>query len=66
MALRYKKIDAHGTHQIWNNILDGIDKDNESRRVKVKIEYDRDDLLTWSKEHFVRMEDEELPTWNGR
>lgn len=66
MALRYKKIDLYGTREIWDNILNGINKDNADPKVKVKINYERDDLITWAAEHFERMEKNQLPTWNGR
>ncbi|PVH99194.1 hypothetical protein DM02DRAFT_529556, partial [Periconia macrospinosa] len=66
MALRYKKIDLKATREIWDNILNGIQNDNNSPRVKVKIDYDREDLISWAEEHYERMEEEDLPTWNGR
>ena len=66
MAIKYKKIDASGTREIWNNILNGIDRDNDDPKVRVKIQYERDDLLAWAAEHFDEMEANELPTWNGR
>lgn len=64
MALSYKRIDLSGTREIWGNILDGIDKDNAGQRVK--IDYDRDDLLAWAENHFAKMEENQLSTWNGR
>ncbi|KLU88802.1 hypothetical protein MAPG_07785 [Magnaporthiopsis poae ATCC 64411] len=64
MALSYKRIDLSGTREIWGNILDGIDKDNKTQRVK--IDYDREDLLGWAVSHFEDMEKKQLPTWNGR
>jgi hypothetical protein len=66
VALRYNKISLSGTLEIWANILNGIDKDNNDPRVKVKIDYEREDLLMWARQHFMRMEDNEVPTWNGR
>lgn len=64
MALSYKRIDRAGTCEIWGNILDSIDKDNDKQRVK--IDYDREDLLAWAVDHFEEMEKNQLPTWNGR
>ncbi|KAL8367421.1 hypothetical protein RB599_003350 [Gaeumannomyces hyphopodioides] len=64
MALSYKRIDLHGTREIWGNIMDGIDNDNDGKTVK--IDFDREDLLAWAEEHFKTMEKNELPIWNGR
>jgi hypothetical protein len=66
LAVRYKKIDKLGTQEIWRNILKGIEKDNDDPKVKVKIDFDTEDLLAWAVSHFERMEAEELPSWNGR
>ncbi|KAK0727242.1 hypothetical protein B0T26DRAFT_124649 [Lasiosphaeria miniovina] len=66
VALRYEKINIKGTIEIWSNILNGIDKDNSEPHIRVKIEYDRDELLEWAQRHYERMEKKEVPTWNGR
>ncbi|KAH7110741.1 hypothetical protein EDB81DRAFT_954032 [Dactylonectria macrodidyma] len=66
MALGYKRIDLKGTLKIWGNILDGIEKENADPLVKVKIDFDREDLLAWAEEHFTETEENGLSTWNGR
>jgi hypothetical protein len=63
VALRYPSIDLESTKKIWNNVLDRIQKDNET--AQVKVEFDRVALLDFAGAHY-RKHDSTDSTWNGR
>ncbi|KAI0000100.1 hypothetical protein F4779DRAFT_622600 [Xylariaceae sp. FL0662B] len=63
IALRYPKIEQRQTTQIWQNILDHLERDNENR--EIKIEFDREELLYYAETQFEKYKATES-TWNGR
>jgi SpoVK/Ycf46/Vps4 family AAA+-type ATPase len=67
IALHYKPIDRIGTRQIWTNIMNRMDEDNQKPTQKIKIKFERMDLLQWSERHFdLHDAHERTSTWNGR
>lgn len=63
VALRYPSIDLDSTKKIWNNVLDRIERDNET--AQVKIEFNRVTLLEFASAHYRKHEQTDS-TWNGR
>jgi hypothetical protein len=63
ITLNYPSVGLQSTHAMWTNILNRIDRDNETS--DVKIVYNRDKLLDFAERHYRRYEPEGA-TWNGR
>lgn len=63
ISLRYPRIQLQETRQIWENILNRIERNNETSRVKIK--FDRAALLEFAERHY-RSNEERGTTWNGR
>ena len=63
ISLRYPRIQRHETRQIWDNILNRIERNNKVARIKVK--FDRASLLEFADKHYRKNEESET-TWNGR
>ncbi|KAI0014590.1 P-loop containing nucleoside triphosphate hydrolase protein [Xylariomycetidae sp. FL0641] len=63
VSLRYPKIRLPQTREIWKGCLDRIQRDNETR--EIKVEFDRHDLLEFAEEHYNEHRGRHA-TWNGR
>ncbi|KAK8058634.1 hypothetical protein PG994_009082 [Apiospora phragmitis] len=64
VSLRYPKVKLKSTLEIWKNMLNRIERDNE--RQDIKVEFDRDELLEFAEEHFEVHATTDRSTWNGR
>lgn len=63
ISLRYPRIQQRETRQMWENILNRIERDNETSEIKIK--FDREALLEFADKHYRKNEYAET-TWNGR
>lgn len=63
VSLRYPSLDHTSTEKIWSVMLDRIQDENKNS--EVKIEFERDELLSWATKHY-RKSDKNGATWNGR
>lgn len=63
VSLRYPGIDLNATRQMWENILNRLEKENET--AEVKIEFNREKLLTFAEQHYRRRVTCHS-CWNGR
>lgn len=63
VSLRYPSLGSLETKKIWENLLNRIQRDNETRTVKVV--FDRISLLAWAESHYAAREPTKT-TWNGR
>ncbi|KAK6068116.1 hypothetical protein SCUP515_09761 [Seiridium cupressi] len=63
VSLRYPSLGLLETKKIWENLLNRIERDNETRTVKVA--FDRITLLAWAEAHYKTCEPTKT-TWNGR
>ncbi|KAK8135974.1 AAA family ATPase [Apiospora sp. TS-2023a] len=63
IVLRYDMIDKGTTGQIWKNLLQSIERDNEE--FNVQITFDKGQLLEFATEHFKEHTDSHR-TWNAR
>jgi hypothetical protein len=63
LPLHYPNIGEKETRQIWENILNRIERNNKAEKMKVK--FDRDDLLEYAINHYRQHEPLGM-AWNGR
>lgn len=63
VSLRYPSLGLLETKKIWENLLNRIERDNQTRTVKVV--FDRISLLAWAENHYAAREPSRT-TWNGR
>ncbi|KAL3602838.1 hypothetical protein FPOAC2_07152 [Fusarium poae] len=63
MSLAYPTIRLEQTLEIWKGILDRLEMDN--RTIKIKVKFDRSALLAWAERHYKAHEPMNT-TWNGR
>ncbi|RBQ99536.1 hypothetical protein FVER53263_12918 [Fusarium verticillioides] len=63
VSLAYPNIKLQDTLQIWEGILNRLEKDNQTARIRVK--FDRSALLSFAKRHYKSHESTNS-TWNGR
>ncbi|XXG99264.1 hypothetical protein Hte_005601 [Hypoxylon texense] len=63
VSLRYPKVKLKATLDIWKGCLDRIERDNQSR--DIKVEFDRHELLEFAEEHY-QQHHKKRTTWNGR
>ncbi|KAJ4123033.1 hypothetical protein NW768_010025 [Fusarium equiseti] len=63
ICLRYPALDLASTTLIWDKLLNKIERDNESKIVKITFE--RDSILGFAEKHFYS-NIETKSTWNGR
>ncbi|KAK7748295.1 hypothetical protein SLS62_008756 [Diatrype stigma] len=63
ISLRYPRIQQRETRQMWENILNRIERDNETSEIKIK--FDREALLDFADKHYRKNEEAET-SWNGR
>lgn len=65
MAFRYPAIDLVSTRKMWSNILDRIERDNNSSSTQLTVTFNRDQLLKFADRDFQRRQRLGKP-WNGR
>lgn len=63
MSLAYPTIRLQQTLDIWKGILDRLEIDNHTKKIKVR--FDRSALLAWAERHYKTHETMNT-TWNGR
>ncbi|CAG2000167.1 unnamed protein product [Fusarium graminearum] len=63
MSLAYPTIRLQQTLDIWKGILDRLEIDNQTKKIKVR--FDRSALLAWAERHYKTHETMNT-TWNGR
>ncbi|EWG54806.1 hypothetical protein FVEG_12918 [Fusarium verticillioides 7600] len=63
VSLAYPNIKLQDTLQIWEGILNRLEKDNQTAKIRVK--FDRSALLSFAKRHYKSHESTNS-TWNGR
>ncbi|KAG7434502.1 ATPase family AAA domain-containing protein 3B [Fusarium oxysporum f. sp. raphani] len=63
VSLAYPNIKLQETLHIWKGILNRLEKDNQTARIRVK--FDRSALLSFAKRHYKSHESTNS-TWNGR
>ena len=75
MAFRYPATELESTVMMWNNIMDRIERDNQSSSTEVPITFKRKNLLRFAKKDFLRREQNSKgkpwnnvkgKPWNGR
>ncbi|RBA15763.1 hypothetical protein FPRO05_12370 [Fusarium proliferatum] len=63
VSLAYPNIKLQETLHIWEGILNRLEKDNQTARIRVK--FDRSALLSFAKRHY-KCHESTSSTWNGR
>jgi hypothetical protein len=63
VSLAYPTIRLNETLDIWKGILDRLERDN--RTAKIKVKFDRSALLSWADRHY-KTHEKENTAWNGR
>ncbi|KAJ5730318.1 uncharacterized protein N7483_004826 [Penicillium malachiteum] len=65
LSLFYPKLDLGSSLRIWENNLEA--SKTYLGRQKLKLRYDRDEIMSFAKEHFLVLDrSKKLQTWNGR
>lgn len=62
VVMEYPPISLDSTIKMWNNKMDRLERDNKTS--DIKILFDRQDLLDYAKEHYLRQQDSDK-RWNG-
>ena len=63
ITLNYPSIDFESTRTMWTNILNRLERDNQTNPVKVV--YSQDELLDFAERHY-KQQQRTGATWNGR
>ncbi|KAF2994996.1 hypothetical protein E8E14_000342 [Neopestalotiopsis sp. 37M] len=63
ISLRYPLIDLAATKRMWTNIMNRIERDNETSQIRIVFDHER--LLAFAEQQYIRRE-RTGTTWNGR